>query len=73
LGDLKQRSSKHLTSVENVVCMIVLINVIFSFDAILGTMALTDVFWVIACVIFKHGALMIYLSSGVPQVLAKTD
>lgn len=54
-----------------VIAMIVLMNVIFSFDSILSAMALSDVFWVMATAIIISGLLMIWLSDRVSTFLAK--
>jgi len=51
--------------------MIVLMNLIFSFDSILSAMALTDVFWVMATAIIFSGVLMIWLADRVSEFLAK--
>lgn len=58
-------------SVTKTIFMIVLMNLIFSFDSILSAMALTDVFWVMAVAIIISGGLMIWLSDGVSKFLAK--
>ncbi len=59
------------TSTTRVILMIVLMNLIFSFDSILSAIALTDVFWVMATAIIISGGLMIWLSDGVSTFLAK--
>lgn len=53
------------------IMMIVLMNLIFSFDSILSAMALSNVFWVMATAIVISGVLMIWLSDGVSTFLAK--
>ncbi|MEO9483560.1 MAG: tellurium resistance protein TerC [Ekhidna sp.] len=58
-------------SVTKTITMIVLMNLIFSFDSILSAMALSDVFWVMATAIVISGGLMIWLSDGVSKFLAK--
>lgn len=58
-------------SVGKTITMIVLMNLIFSFDSILSAMALSDVFWVMATAIIISGGLMIWLSDGVSKFLAK--
>ncbi len=62
---------KKSQSVTKTIAMIVLMNLIFSFDSILSAMALSDVFWVMATAIIISGALMIWLSDGVSKFLAK--
>ena len=51
--------------------MIVIMNVVFSFDSILSAMALTEVFWVMATAIVIGGLLMIILADKVANFLAK--
>lgn len=58
-------------SVAKIVAMIVLMNVIFSFDSILSAMALSDVFAVMATAILISGALMIWLADHVSEFLQK--
>jgi len=54
-----------------VVTMIVLMNIVFSFDSILSAMALTDVLWVMSTAIIIGGLLMIWMADGVSTFLAK--
>ncbi|OUR93384.1 tellurium resistance protein TerC [Flavobacteriales bacterium 34_180_T64] len=58
-------------SLARVVTMIVIMNIVFSFDSILSAMALTDVFWVMATAIVIGGLLMIWLADKVANFLAK--
>ncbi|OIQ28376.1 MAG: tellurium resistance protein TerC [Bacteroidetes bacterium MedPE-SWsnd-G2] len=58
-------------TIGQVITMIVIMNVVFSFDSILSAMALTDVFWVMATAIVIGGILMIWLSDKVANFLAK--
>jgi predicted tellurium resistance membrane protein TerC len=58
-------------STKAVITMIVIMNVVFSFDSILSAMALTDVFWVMAVAIVIGGLLMIWLADHVSSFLAK--
>ena len=58
-------------STAKTIAMIVLMNLIFSFDSILSAMALSDVFWVMAAAIIISGGMMIWLSDGVSKFLAK--
>jgi predicted tellurium resistance membrane protein TerC len=46
-------------------------NLLFSFDSILGAMALTDEFWIMATAIVVSGVLMIWLAEGVSKFLQK--
>ena len=59
------------SSVGKVVFLIVVMNIVFSFDSILSAMALTDVFWVMATAIVAGGLLMIWLADRVSSFLAK--
>jgi len=59
------------SSVGRVITMIVIMNVVFSFDSILSAMALTDVFWVMAVAIVAGGLLMIWLSDKVANFLER--
>lgn len=58
-------------SLNKIIAMIVLMNLIFSFDSILSAMALTEVFWVMATAIIISGIMMIWLSDRVSSFLAK--
>jgi predicted tellurium resistance membrane protein TerC len=59
------------SSAGSVIAMIVVMNVVFSFDSILSAMALTNVFWIMATAIIISGILMIWLSNKVSVFLAK--
>ncbi len=61
----------HTSSVLKVTSMIVVMNVVFSFDSILSAMALTDIFWVMAIAIVIGGILMIWLSDHVTSFLER--
>ncbi len=54
-----------------VIFMIVLMNLVFSFDSILSALALTDVFWVMATAIIIGGLLMIWLADHISTFLQK--
>lgn len=58
-------------SVAKSVFLIVLMNLVFSFDSILSAMALTDSFWIIATAIVISGVLMIWLADHVAVFLEK--
>jgi predicted tellurium resistance membrane protein TerC len=58
-------------SVGMVITSIVIMNIVFSFDSILGAMALTDVFWVMATAILIGGLVMIWLSGKVTEFLKR--
>jgi|TARA_B100001173_G_scaffold92497_1_gene80013 predicted tellurium resistance membrane protein TerC len=66
---INDSSSKQ--SVSKVVSMIVVMNVVFSFDSILSAMALTDIFWIMAVAIVISGLLMIWLAEKVTDFLTK--
>ncbi|MEM0997601.1 MAG: TerC family protein [Bacteroidota bacterium] len=58
-------------SVQSAIAMIVIMNLVFSFDSILSALALTDVFWVMATAIVIGGLLMILLAGKVSEFLQK--
>jgi predicted tellurium resistance membrane protein TerC len=58
-------------SAAKVITMIVLMNLVFSFDSILSAIALSDVLWVMATAIIISGALMIWLADHVSVFLQK--
>ncbi|MEN1680625.1 MAG: tellurium resistance protein TerC [Planctomycetota bacterium] len=66
-GDAKQTSK----SAGQVIFMIVLMNLIFSFDSILSAMALTKNFWVMAAAIVISGGLMLWLADHVAEFLKR--
>jgi predicted tellurium resistance membrane protein TerC len=54
-----------------VVALIVLMNLIFSFDSVLSALAITDVFPVLAAAILMSGAAMLLLADGVTAFIEK--
>lgn len=58
-------------SVAQVIVLIVLMNMVFSFDSILSAIALTHVFWVMATAIVISGVMMIFISGKVSEFLKK--
>ena len=58
-------------SVGTAIALIVLMNLIFSFDSLLSAIALTQVVWVIAAAIIISGAMMVILSDHVSEFLRK--
>ena len=58
-------------SVATALTMIVVMNLVFSFDSILSAIAITDVFWIMAVAIMITGALMIMLVDHVADFLRK--
>jgi predicted tellurium resistance membrane protein TerC len=71
LEEHEQQSEKKSKSVAQVITMIVVMNLVFSFDSILSAIALTDVFWVMATAIVIGGLLMIWLADTISQFLQK--
>ena len=65
LGDTRGKSAAQ------VVLLIVMMNLIFSFDSILSAIAITDVFPVLAIAILLSGAAMLLLADGVTKFLEK--
>ena len=63
--------SKKPNSFAKTLLMVVVMNVIFSFDSILSAMALTDIFVVMASAIMIGGILMIWLADRVSDFLEK--
>lgn len=70
LDDIQLEDRKPQSAVK-VIALIVMMNVIFSFDSILSAIALTDVRWVMATAILISGALMIWLADNVSEFLQK--
>lgn len=58
-------------SARQVITLIVLMNLIFSFDSILSALAITDVFPVLAIAILASGVAMLLLADGVTAFLKK--
>ncbi len=58
-------------SVLKVTLLIIIMNVVFSFDSILSAMALTKVFWVMAVAIVIGGLMMMWLSDRVSIFLER--
>ena len=67
----ESENKKTAQSVLKVTTMIVVMNVVFSFDSILSAMALSDVFWVMATAIIISGAMMLLLADHVADFLEK--
>lgn len=66
--DVEGKSGKSATQV---VLLIVLMNLIFSFDSVLSALAITDVFPILATAILLSGAAMLFLADGVTRFLEK--
>ncbi len=71
VDDLDSDKGSHNKSVASALTMIVVMNLVFSFDSILSAIALTNVFWVMAVAILISGALMILLVDHVADFLRK--
>ena len=70
LGD-HEPGQKNGSSVGRAVGLIVLMNLVFSFDSILSAMALTKSFEIMAAAIILSGVLMIWLADHVAEFLKK--
>lgn len=68
-GDGDKNSRQKTTG--QVIFMIVIMNLVFSFDSILSAIALTDVLWVMSLAIVIGGILMIVLADKISTFLAK--
>lgn len=70
---LEQDDNKEVksTSTGKVIAVIVVMNLVFSFDSILSAMALSDVFAIMATAIIIGGVLMIWLADKVSVFLKK--
>lgn len=66
--DVNQRPAK---SAGSVIALIVLMNLIFSFDSILSALAITDVFPILAIAILTSGAAMFLLADTVADFIKK--
>ena len=66
--DVEGKSGK---SAMKVVMLIVLMNLIFSFESVLSALAITDVFWVLATAIILSGIAMLALADAVTAFLEK--
>ncbi|MEM1039052.1 MAG: tellurium resistance protein TerC [Pseudomonadota bacterium] len=68
--DLEETEGNARRSVGSAVALIVLMNLVFSFDSILSAIALTDVFAIMATAIIISGILMLVLADRVSEFLA---
>ena len=69
--DVSKEEAGSPRSVATTISLIVLMNLVFSFDSILSAMALTKVFWVMASAIVIGGVLMIVVADQVSTLLQK--
>ena len=70
LGD-SHEDTKNKASVVKTISLIVMMNVIFSFDSILSAMAITKVTWIMVVAIIISGGMMIALADTVSSFLQK--
>jgi predicted tellurium resistance membrane protein TerC len=66
-----EKSDKSNKSAVSVVVMIVIMNLIFSFDSVLSALAITDVFLLLATAILISGVAMLALADSVTRFLEK--
>lgn len=71
LQENEHATEKKPKSTRQVITMIVIMNLVFSFDSILSAIALTDVFWVMTTAIVIGGILMIVLADSISTFLQK--
>lgn len=71
IHDLHEGIEQKKESVGKIVTLIVVMNLVFSFDSILSAMALTDTFWVMAAAIVISGVMMIALADRVADFLER--
>ncbi|MEM1451335.1 MAG: tellurium resistance protein TerC [Planctomycetota bacterium] len=71
LEEVDHAESKKAASSKKIIALIVLMNLVFSFDSILSAMALTDNFVVMSLAIVASGVLMIVLADRVSEFLAR--
>jgi predicted tellurium resistance membrane protein TerC len=69
--DKSHEDSAPTRSAGTAIFWIVVMNLVFSFDSILGAIALTDNFWVMAIAIIISGVLMVLLADTVTEFLKK--
>ncbi len=71
VDDLGDAEAGEQRSAKQVIFMIVLMNLVFSFDSILSALAITDVFAVLAVAIIASGLAMLILANRVSDFLKK--
>ena len=71
LEEHESTEEKKSKPVGQVIAMIILMNLVFSFDSILSAIALTKVIWVMATAIVISGILMIWLAGKISDFLQK--
>ena len=68
---IDEQNHKKQYNPKKVITMIVIMNLVFSFDSILSAMALTDSFLIMAIAILLSGAMMIFMADYVAEFLKK--
>ncbi|GJM03743.1 MAG: hypothetical protein DHS20C08_22440 [Rhodomicrobium sp.] len=71
VNNLQGEGSGPKRSVATSVMLIVLMNLVFSFDSILSAMALTKDFWIMAAAVVVSGLLMIWLADHIAEFLER--
>ena len=71
IKDLAHDVEPKTRSPKAAIAMIVVMNLVFSFDSILGAIALTDEFWIMAVAIVVSGVLMVVLADKVSVFLQR--
>ena len=71
LKEHEEAADKNKGSVGKIIALIVIMNLVFSFDSILSAMALSDNFTIMAIAIVISGILMIWLADHVSNFLTK--
>ena len=71
IHDLSDVADNERQSVGKIIALIVIMNLVFSFDSILSAMALTETFWIMATAIIISGILMIVLADRVSVFLQR--
>lgn len=69
--EVGHEEEKRSASVVKAIALIVMMNAIFSFDSILGAMAITKVPWIMVTAIVISGILMVWLADRVAEFLDK--
>ncbi len=71
LEEHEETANKNAASVNKVIFMIVLMNLIFSFDSILSAVAITRVIWVLVGAILTSGLAMLLLADRVAEFIKR--
>ena len=71
IDDVEAQEAKPPSSAARAIAMIVVMNLVFSFDSILSAIAITRVIWVLAIAIVGSGLLMMFAADRVAEFLNK--